>query len=114
MARIRLLAVLVIALGAGGALAFGTYNYLQNVPVKAVTMPTAPVVVAATDLQLGEEVTTDDLQVVQWPQDSLPEGHFANPADVAGRGLLSPVVKHEPLLAGKIAERDAGTGMPPV
>jgi pilus assembly protein CpaB len=114
MARIRLFAVLAIALAAGGALAYGTYNYLQNVPVKTVSIPMRPVVVAANDLQLGEEVHTDDLKVVQWPAESVPEGTFSNPADVAGRGLLAPVVKYEPLLAGKVAPRESGAGLPPV
>ena len=45
MNRARIFLVLLIALGAGGGLAFGTYNYLQNVPVKTVNMPTKRVVV---------------------------------------------------------------------
>ena len=55
MNRSRMLPVLLIALLAGGGLAFGTYNYLQNMPVKTVTVPTKRVVVANADLSLGSE-----------------------------------------------------------
>ena len=34
MARMRVFMVLVLALTAGGALAFGTYNYMQQQPAK--------------------------------------------------------------------------------
>ena len=64
MARIRIFAVLVIALTAGGVLAFATYNYVQNVPAKTVSMPTHGVVVAAANLELGAELTRDDLRVI--------------------------------------------------
>jgi pilus assembly protein CpaB len=114
MARIRLFAVLAIALSAGGALAYGTYNYLKNVPVKTVTMPTQPVVVAATDLQLGEVVEAGDMSVLQWPADSVPEGAFGQESEVLGRGLIAPVVRNEPLLNAKLAPRDSGAGLPPV
>ena len=67
MARIRVLLVLLVALAAGGGLAYGTYNYMQNVPVKTVSLPTRPVVVAAADLDLGTAVEADDLRVVHWP-----------------------------------------------
>ena len=50
MARIRVFVVLVLSLTAGGVLAFGTYNYVQSVQPRTVTMPTRPVVVAAADL----------------------------------------------------------------
>ena len=35
MARIRIFLVLVLALTAGGAFAFGTYRYIQQVPERA-------------------------------------------------------------------------------
>jgi hypothetical protein len=53
MNRVRIFTVFVIALLAGGGLAYGTYDYLQNVPVKTVTVPTRQVVVANTELALG-------------------------------------------------------------
>ena len=44
MARMRITLVLLLAIAAGGGLAFGTYRYMQNVPVKTVSLPTKPVV----------------------------------------------------------------------
>jgi len=114
MTRVRVFAVLVIALTCGGALAYGTYNYLQNVPVKTVTMPTRPVVVAAADLRLGTELRADDLKIVQWPSSSVPEGSFGASAEIAGRGLIAPVVKNEVFLPSKLAPKEAGAGLPPV
>ena len=47
MARMRVFMVFVLAMTAGGALAFGTYNYMQRLPAKSTSIPTRPVVVAA-------------------------------------------------------------------
>ena len=76
-------------------------------------MPTQPVVVAAADLQLGTALEKDDLQVVQFPQGAAPEGTFSQPTDLLGRGLIVPVVKNEPILAAKLASKEAGAGLPP-
>ena len=56
MNRVRIFSVFLIALVAGGGLAYGTYDYLQNVPVKTVTVPTKRVVIANADLSLGSEL----------------------------------------------------------
>lgn len=114
MNRVRILTVLVIALLAGGGLAAGTYSYLQNVPVKTVTVPTRPVVVANTDLALGSELRSDDLSVIEWPAGSAPEGAFASQSELVGRGLIVSVVRHEPILPAKLASKEAGTGLPPI
>ena len=114
MTRIRVFIVLALALTAGGGLAFGTYNYLQNVPVKTVSIPTRPVVVAAADLDLGAELRPDDLRVVQWPATAVPAGVFADPSEIAGRGLIMEVVENEPILPMKLASKDAGAGLPPI
>ena len=46
--------VFVLAVTAGGALALGTYNYVQQMPAgQASAVATQPVVVAAADLQIG-------------------------------------------------------------
>jgi pilus assembly protein CpaB len=114
MNRIRIFLVLALALSAGGALAFGTYNYIQNAPVKTVSVPTRPVVVAAADLSLGAELRADDLAVIDWPTSSVPDGAFDKPADVLGRGVIAPLVRNEGVLPTKLAPKEAGAGLPPV
>jgi pilus assembly protein CpaB len=114
MARMRVTLVLLVALAAGGGLAFGTYRYMKNVPVKTVSLPTKPVVVAATDLDLGAELRADDLRVIDWPAQSLPMGAFERPDDVVGRGLIMPVIQNEPILPMKLASKEAGSGLPSV
>jgi pilus assembly protein CpaB len=112
--RNRIFAVLALAILAGGGLAYGTYNFMQNQPVKSVSTPTQPVVVAAADLQLGAELKKEDLQVVQFPVGKAPDGTFAKPEEIIGRGLIVPIVKNEPVLRAKLASKEAGSGLPPV
>jgi pilus assembly protein CpaB len=112
--RSRIFAVLAIAILAGGGLAYGTYNFMQNQPVKTVATPTQPVVVAAADLQIGAEVKKEDVTVVNFPAGQAPQGSFSRPADIIGRGLIVPVVMHEPILSAKLASKEAGVGLPPV
>ena len=112
--RNRIFAVIAIAVLAGGGLAYGTYNVLQNQQVKTVSAPTKGVVVAAADLALGSELKKEDLTVASYPAGQVPEGTFATAQDVIGRGLIVPVVKNEPILAAKLASKEAGSGLPPV
>src|SRR5438067_1401795 len=112
--RNRIFAVLALAVVAGGGLAYATFNAINTQPVKTVLAPTQPVVVAAADLSLGTELKKDDLTVVNFPKGSAPEGTFAKPSDIIGRGLIVPVVKNEPLLPAKLASKEAGSGLPPI
>ena len=114
MTRIRIFTVLLIAIIAGGGLAYGTYDYLQNVPVKTITVPTRHVVVANADLSLGRQLRREDLTTVDWPKDAIPEGAFENPDDIVTRGLISSVVKRELILPAKLASKEAGSGLPPI
>ena len=113
--RNRIFAVFAIAVLAGGGLAYGTYNLVQNQPAQAAAaVATQPVVVAAADLQLGSELKKEDLTVVNFPAGQAPEGTFTQPSDVVGRGLIVPIVKNEPVLPSKLASKEAGAGLPPV
>src|SRR5437763_725641 len=98
MARMRVLMVFVLAITAGGVLAFGTYNYTQHTPTKTVTIPTKPVVVAAADLDVGATLTREDVKIIDWPANAVPAGAITDPKDAVGRGLILPVIQWEPLL----------------
>ena len=112
--RNRIFAVLALAIVAGGGLAYATFNAINTQPVKTVSAPTQPVVVAAADLSLGTELKKEDLAVVNFPKGSAPEGTFERVQDVIGRGLIVSMVKNEPLLPGKLASKEAGAGLPPI
>jgi pilus assembly protein CpaB len=113
MARMRVFIVLVLAIGAGGVFAFGTYNYVQNLPAKTTTIPTKPVVVAAVDLQVGAEIAKDDVRVINWPANAVPTQAMSDPSQVIGRGLVMPMIENEPFLDLKLASKEAGAGLPP-
>jgi pilus assembly protein CpaB len=113
--RNRLFLVLVLAIVMGGGLAFATYNAINNgQQVKQVNAPTQPVVVAAGDLALGAELKKEDLMVVNYPVASVPVGAFSNADQVMGRGVISSIVKNEPVLPAKLAAKEAGAGLPPI
>jgi len=116
MARIRVFIVLALAVAAGGTFAYGTYQYMQNVPrpQTGATVPTSTVLVAASDLQIGAELKQEDLRAVQWPSNAVPAGSFSKPEDLIGRGLIMPVMTNEPFLPSKLASKGAGAGLPPV
>jgi pilus assembly protein CpaB len=112
MARIRILLVAVLAVTAGGALALATYNYTQK-PGRTITIPTRPVIVAASDLDIGAELRQEDLRVVEWPANGVPKDAFSDAAEVVGRGIIYPVIENEPILPNKLASKEAGAGLPP-
>src|SRR3954469_19270347 len=107
MARTRVFFVLVLAIVAGSVFAFATYNYVQKLPAKTSGIPTKPVVVAASDLEIGAEVSRDDVRVVDWPASAMPANVISDPKDVVGRGLIMPVIQNEPFLELKLASKDA-------
>lgn len=114
MARMRVLIVLALALTAGSVLAFATYNIVQQSPQGGASVPTSPVVVAASDLAIGAELKPSDVKVVQWPSTSMPAGAIATAEEIVGRGLVMPVIENEPILPMKLASKEAGSGLPPV
>jgi pilus assembly protein CpaB len=114
MARRRIFLVFVLAVSAGGALALGTYNYVQQIPsTQVAAIPTRPVVVAAADLQVGAELRREDLRLIEWPANAAPQGAFTTVDEVVGRGLIMPVIENEPVMPMKLAPKEAGAGLPP-
>jgi pilus assembly protein CpaB len=113
MARMRVFMVFVLAITAGGALAFGTYNFIQQRPAQTNVIPTRPVVVAAADLDVGAELRREDIRIIDWPANAVPANAIGDPKDVIGRGIVLPVIENEPILPNKLAHVGAGGGLPP-
>jgi len=109
----RVFMVFVLAITAGGALAFGTYNFMQQRPAQTVSIPTRQVVVAAADLDVGAELRREDIRIIDWPANAVPATAISDPKDVIGRGIVLPVIQNEPILPNKLALEGAGGGLPP-
>jgi pilus assembly protein CpaB len=106
--------VLALALLCGGAAALIAVTLINKMPPRLVAAPTREVAVAVQDLALGALVKPEDVRLVRWPADALPAGYYTSPADVVGRGLITPIRANEPLMAGKLAGKGEGGGMPPL
>src|SRR6266853_5678711 len=113
MTRVRVFIVFVLAITAGGVFAFGTYNYVQKMPVKTVAMPTRPVIVASSNLDIAAEISKDDVRVIDWPTSAVPANAFSDPQEVIGRGIIMPMIQNEPFLPLKLSSKDGGGGLPP-
>ena len=113
MARMRVFIVFVFAVTVGGVFALATYNYVQKIPARTVSIPTTPVVVAASDLDIGAELRREDLRIIEWPANALPADAIHDLKDAVGRGLIMPVIQNEPILPMKLASKEAGAGLPP-
>ncbi len=113
--RTRIGLVFLMALGAAGLaayLAFGVVRDRGPVAIQATEAPTAQVVIAARDMDVGHVVTAQDVRLAAWPSQILPEGYSSTPAEVVGRGVLTPLKLNEPMLSGKLALKEAGGGLP--
>lgn len=104
---------LVLALVSGGAAGYLAMNYVRQplTPATATASQESRVVVASRDLALGSVLTTADVKLVRWPAEAVPPGYATRVEDVVGRGVIQTVSANEPLLASKLADKEAGGGM---
>ena len=77
MARKRIYTVLLLAMTVGAL-------RLRHVQLRAGDAgdrrrEDAPVVVAASSLDLGAALRAEDLRTINWPSDAVPAGTFASP-----------------------------------
>ena len=105
---------LVLAILSGTAAAYLALTFLRDTgTVQALTDDTDSVqlVLATRDLSPGDEVTAQDIKLVSWPGESVPEGYSVTPAEVVGRGVIVSVSRNEPLMTNKLASAEAGAGL---
>jgi pilus assembly protein CpaB len=84
----------------------------EPAPLKAEELKGTQIVVAGRDLPTGTILTREDLEIIDWPSGNLPDGFFSQPGEVVGRGVIGEVRRNEPLLAEKLALKEAGGGLP--
>lgn len=106
----RITLALVIALLISGLFTF----WLSRRVAKAshVAAPQKQLYVAASKtLEAGELLKPDSLQLIDWPASSPLAGGFTKVNEVAGRTVLYPLAKGEPILDRQLAVAGAGVGL---
>jgi len=106
----RLLTALVIALLISGLFTF----WLSRRVAKGtrVSVPQRQLYVAAGQpLEAGELLKPGSLQLIEWPISSPITGGFTKIEEVAGRIVLYPLPKGEPILERQLAAAGAGAGL---
>ena len=105
---------LVLALVSGGAAGYLALGYMNKPlsPRSASASAATQIVVAARDLALGTVLAPGDVKTIAWPSLTVPPGYAASEEQVIGRGLITPVSANEPLMTAKLADKEAGGGLP--
>jgi pilus assembly protein CpaB len=114
MKNARLWTTLAGALGSGLLAGYLALSYVSDSPPSLVAAEPSEtqVVVAARDLPTGHLVTREDIELIDWPSKNVPDGFYAQPGEVVGRGVMFTIRRNEPLLAGKLADKNGGGGLP--
>jgi pilus assembly protein CpaB len=74
-------------------------------------IPDAMYVIAARDVQPGQVLKPEDVQLTSWPGDHPMAGAQIRIASVLGREVLFPLAKGEPLLERHLSAPGSGTGL---
>jgi pilus assembly protein CpaB len=112
MNRSRLLMIGGLALAVGLLVSFTVYDRLRTVAGSNSNAAGVPVVVAADDIQVGAKLEAHDVKLVSLPPSAVPPGAFSAVSKVVGRGAILPLSKGEFILPSKLAEINAGAGLP--
>ena len=76
-----------------------------------VAMATGKVVVAATDIAIGSQLTAPMVRLADWPAGSVPAGAIKDDKKVVDRVVITGVAKGEPVLESRLAPEGAKAGL---
>jgi len=116
--------VLLIGIGLAGSAVYLAKDFIgqqqaqlaEAEAAKAAIVPTADVYVVNKQLRYGQRLTMEDVRLVRWPVDAIPEGSFTSEADLFPEGVdvvrqaLRTMEPNEAVMAVKLTEpgQDAG------
>ena len=117
--------VLLVGLALAGAAVYLAKGYIaktetalqQELQIKARTGGLVEVFVVNKPKDYGDALTAEDVQMIYWPRNALPEGVFMDPEKLfpkdrsAPRFVLRPMETYEPILAVKVTEPGEQAGL---
>lgn len=117
--------VLLVGLGLAGFAAFMAKNYVDGYQSQLATeraaradmVQTVKVFVSERPLRYGEPLTREDVRIVEWPENAVPEGAFLKEVALfpenedRPRVVLRAMEKDEAILALKVTEPGKPAGL---
>jgi pilus assembly protein CpaB len=105
----RFFIVLVGALIFGLLAAVSVSRYLSS--AQAYTKNLTSVAVAKVAIPVGSKILAEQVTVVQFPKESMPDGHFDTAEKLAGRVAIVNIGAKEPITETKIAPEGTAAGL---
>ncbi|MDW7711811.1 MAG: Flp pilus assembly protein CpaB [Deferrisomatales bacterium] len=109
---------LVLAVLSGVAAVFLANRFLASrteVPAVVVrggdSVPSAKVVIAARELEVGSRLTAGSLAVAEWPAAAVPRGAFHQVEPLEGRVVVNRLRAGHPVLSSELAAPGSGAGL---
>ena len=99
---------MLIAIALASVITFVVYRRLNK---NAAQIKMNQIVAAAKDLPAGAALAATDVNLIQWPATVPLPGSFTKVEDVAGRPLIYPLGKGEPVMARDLAIPGSGIGL---
>lgn len=117
--------VLLVGLVLAGGAVFMAKNYIQQYQTALAIerqardqiIPTVDVLVAERSVKYGEYLTTEDVRVVKWPENAIPEGTFSSTELLFPKGddilrvVIRAMEKDEAIMAVKVTEPGGDAGL---
>lgn len=110
MNRSRLLMIGGLALVVGLLVSYTVYDRLRAQTSK--TPQFVQIVVATSDIQIGSKLSDRDVHLASFPVGSIPPGAFTRLSQVRDRGVITPISRGDFVLPDKLADANAGAGLP--
>lgn len=106
----RLLTILLCAFLVAAGASYLVYRIAGNQMRAVAHQPTAKILVAARDLEIGTLIKDSDLKWGQW-MGALPKGAAVKLETVIGRGVVSVLYEGEPVIETRLAPSGSGGGL---
>jgi pilus assembly protein CpaB len=84
---------------------------MQAPVVAAKTLPETRYAAPSRQLQAGELLKPDNIELVAWPASHPIDGAYASTAEIVGRVVLFPLGKGQPILDRDLSAVGTGTGL---
>lgn len=106
----RLFSVLIFAFVVSAGASLLLYRLIASRVTANAKQPTAQVIVAARNLDLGTLLRESDLKMGDW-SGPIPPGASLRKEDVVGRGVMAAIYDGEPIVENRLAPKGAGAGL---